>query len=444
MEFITLDMLKNLNLDELYKLYENHYNSSLYKSLKLINIDINFVNAKGTRVFDNNGREYLDFLGRSGALSIGHNHPKIFKAIETFKAYPNLIQQSINTFNGVLSNNINYLTKGIISVGHITNSGAETIEEAIKLSMMLNKDGKIIYFDKAYHGKTLATISCLGNSMKKNYNTLNNIFIEAPFGDIYKLKDLIVQNNISAILIEPIQGEGGINIPSSEFMCNIRKLCTENNILLIFDEIQTGLGRTGTMFCYQYFNVVPDVICLSKSLSGGVFPIGYMGTTKRIWDSSYGKLKNPTLLTTTFGGNTLACICAIETLTIIKEENLIENSRKLGNYALEKLKLLQYKYKFIKDVRGKGLLIGVEFDLSFFKDGIIAEILMSTIIKKMLNDHCIICGFTENNPMVLRVEPPLIVTKKEIDYFVEALDNVLYENHTYLKLVKETFKNIIE
>jgi len=110
MEFITLDMLKNLNLDELYKLYENHYNSSLYKSLKLINIDINFVNAKGTRVFDNNGREYLDFLGRSGALSIGHNHPKIFKAIETFKAYPNLIQQSINTFNGVLSNNINYLT----------------------------------------------------------------------------------------------------------------------------------------------------------------------------------------------------------------------------------------------------------------------------------------------------------------------------------------------
>lgn len=141
MEFITLDMLKNLNLDELYKLYESHSNSSLYKSLKLANIDINFANAKRTRVFDNNGREYLDFLGCSDALNIGHNQPRIFKAIE----YPNLIQQSINTFNEVLSNNINYLTKGILSVGHITNSRAETVEEAIKLSMMLNKDGKIIY-----------------------------------------------------------------------------------------------------------------------------------------------------------------------------------------------------------------------------------------------------------------------------------------------------------
>jgi putrescine aminotransferase len=444
MGFIKLDQINNLSNRKLNMLYKNYFSDSLYKIFKLSGFDNHFVKAKGMKVWDDCGDEFLDFSGGYGTLNIGHNNERVLNALNEFRDYPNILQQSINVFNGVLSNNLCYLTKGNFSHFHFTSTGAETVEEALKTAMMVNKEGAIVYFSKAYHGKTLGAISCLGNKIKDNYNVFEDNFIECTFNDFEELQSIVEENDVSAILIEPIQGEGGINVPKEDFLQKVRCLCDEKEILLIFDEIQTGLGRCGSMFCYELYNVVPDMLCLSKSLSGGIVPIGCLAMKQELWDRTYGKLKNATLLSSTFGGNTFASIAAIEALSIIMEEKLPERAFELGEYTLKKLQGLKEKHRLIKEVRGKGLFIGIEFNLSLLSYGTTAEFLMSTIIGEMLHKYGIICGFTENNPAVLRVEPPLIVEKHHIDYFVHCLDKVLEKNNHICKLAKSALCGIVK
>lgn len=444
MKFINLDEIDNLSNRKLNKLYKNYFSDSLYKTFKLTGFDNHFIKAKGVKVWDDCGREFLDFSGGFGTLNIGHNNERVLNAINKFRDCPNILQESINVFNGVLSNNISYLTNGNFNSCHFTNSGAETVEEALKTAMMVNKEGSIIYFSKAYHGKTLGAISCLGNKIKNNYNIFKDKFIQCTFNDFEELQDIVEENHVSAILIEPIQGEGGINLPKDDFLQRVRDLCNEKDILLIFDEIQTGLGRCGSMFCYELYNVIPDILCLSKALSGGIIPIGCLAMNKALWDKTYGKLKNATLLSTTFGGNTFASIAAIETLSIIVEEKLPERAMELGAYTIEKLQGLKERYKLIKEVRGNGLFIGIEFNLSLLSYNTTAELLMSTVLGEMFHKYGIICGFTENNPSVLRVEPPLIVEKHEIDYFVHCLDKVLEKNHSLCKLATSAMCGILK
>ena len=445
MKFITLEEAQKMDTRNVAKLYKNYYNPAFYKLLKYTGLDIQFVHARDIYVYDKDGNEYLDFIAGFGALNIGHNNIKVIEAVNKASERPNLLEQNINLYNGILANNISYLTKELLTVCHFTNCGTETIEEAIKLAMLYNSKGSIIYCSKAYHGKTLGSISALGDDLsKQKYNTLGKEFIEVPYGDFDAIRQSVEKFNISAILLEPIQGEGGINVPSKEYLKNIRKLCNKEDIIFILDEIQTGLGRCGSMFCYEEFEAVPDILCLSKSLSGGIIPIGCVAVEETLWKCTYGKLKNATLLNTTFGGNTLACAAAIKTLDIITEENLPENAKKLGLYALKKLQKLRNKHHIITDVRGKGLMIGIEFkSLSLVKSKMTIELMLTNIVSKMLKEYKIICGFTVNDPTVLRFQPPLTIEKNEIDYFVNSLDAVLNEQSNIIEIAVCTTKNLV-
>lgn len=443
MKYIELEEVGNLSRKEIEKIYKKNYNEVLYKIFRYAGIDKNFIMAKGMQVYDENMEEYLDFLGGYGALNLGHNDSRIIEVVNGINDKPNLLQSSINTYASVLANNISYLTGENFRNCFFTNSGTETVEEAIKLALLYNPDGKIIYFKGAYHGKTLGSLSALGSDEKYKYAPLLDNFIEVPFGDINAIKDVISKFDIAAILAEPIQGEGGVIIAPQNFFKEVSKLCDKNDIILILDEIQTGLGRTGTMFCYEQLGFIPDILCLSKALSGGVMPIGCMCVEETLWDSTYGKAKNGELLGSTFGGNTLACAVAIKTLSIIKDEKLDKKAKELGDYALKKLIDLKKKHRIIKDVRGKGLLIGIEIsNLGNKIPDNMMKFMVATIISKLINEFKIISGFTTNNPSVLRFEPPLIVTEKHIDYFIESLDSVLNEEGNLVKLSLSAVKNM--
>jgi putrescine aminotransferase len=447
--FITLDNIKELTYEELNKLYEKNFSNSLYEFFKISNMAIHYERALGMKVWDTEGNEYLDFMGGFGALNLGHNPPGVIDALKSHFYKPNLLQQSINIYNGVLANNISFLTEDTLPVSLFTNCGTEAVEEAIKIAYLYKGKGGIVYCKDAYHGKTLGSISALGNKSKEKFLHFQEHFIEVPFGDADAFSKAVKKDKIAAFLVEPIQGEGGINLPPEGYFKAVRKICNENEIVLILDEIQSGLGRCGKIFCYEYFNIVPDILCLSKSLSGGVMPVGSVSVKQEIWDKTYGKLKNATLPSTTFGGNTYACVAAIETLRIIKEEKLPERAKELGEYALMKLNSLKEKHPIITQVRGKGLFIGIEFgQLKKIPSTMAEEFMMVNIISKLLRKHKILCGFTANTPYVLKFEPPLIVENEEIDYFVECLDKLLDEEKNVLTLainsLIDTGKALIE
>lgn len=447
--FIKLDEIKNMSLENLDDLYMKHYNSAFYKLLQLNNMNVHFNRAQGTNLWDSEGNKYMDFTAGFGSLNLGHNPSSIIDALKKHFDEPNLLHQSINAYNGILGNNISFLTDEKLSVCSMTNSGTEAVEEAIKLAYMYKKGGTIVYCTNAYHGKTLGSISALGSKIKEKFPNFNDTFVEIPFGEINKFSKAIRKHDVAAFLVEPVQAEGGIVIPPSGYFKEVRSLCDEHDIVLILDEIQTGIGRCGTMFCYEQFDIIPDIMCLSKSLSGGIIPVGCIAVKESLWNATYGKLKNGTIPSSTFGGNTLASIAAIETLNRVKEGKLYERAEELGRYALKKLNNLKTKYDMITDVRGMGLLIGIEFGkFKKIRGKTIAEIMMSTIISKMFNEYNIICGFTTNNPSVLRVEPPLTVSKKDIDYFVDSLDKVLSDEngefHLFIDSVVNTGKKLIK
>ncbi len=440
--FVSLNDIEKLTSEELNKLYEKNFSNSLYEFFKISNMAVHYERALGMNVWDTEGNKYLDFMGGFGALNLGHNPPSVIEALKSNFGRPNLLQQSINVYDGVLANNISFLTESKLPVSFFTNCGAETVEEAIKTAYLYKGKGEIVYCTNAYHGKTLGAISALGTKSKKKFPHLKKHFIEIPFGDINAFVKVVKKHKVIAFLVEPIQGEGGINLPPEGYFESVRGICSENEIVLILDEIQSGLGRCGSLFCYEQLNFAPDILCLSKSLSGGVMPVGSVSMKQEIWDKTYGKLKNATLPSTTFGGNTFACIAAIETLRVIKEEKLPERAKELGEYALAKLNRLKEKHDIITEVRGKGLFIGIEFaGLKKLHSAMAEELMMVTIISKLLRKYKILCGFAANNPSVLKFEPPLIVKKEEIDYFIECLDNLLEEVKNEIKLAIDTLIN---
>ena len=437
--FINLNDIEKLTSEQLNKLYERNFSNSLFELFKLGNLVVHYERASGLKVWDKEDNEYLDFMGGFGALNLGHNPPSVIGALKCHFDKPNLLQQSINVYNGVLANNIGYLTGGKLPISFFTNCGTETVEEAIKIAFVYKGEGKVVYCTNAYHGKTLGSISALGTKSKDKFPHLKERFIEVPFGDINALRNVVEKYKVAAFLVEPIQGEGGINLPPEGYFESVREICSKSNIVLILDEIQSGLGRCGSMFCYEQLNFVPDILCLSKSLSGGVIPVGSVSVSQEIWDKTYGKLNNATLPSTTFGGNTFACVAAIETLRVIMDDKLPERAKKLGEYALMKLNVLKEEHDIITEVRGKGLFIGIEFGgLKKLHSAKIEQFMMINIISKMLRKHKLLCGFTANNPAVLRFEPPLIVSEEDIDYFIVALDDVLDENKNEVTLAVDT------
>lgn len=437
---VSIDEAMALSRGQIREYHNNYLNPVLVKILGLLNFDKKFVRAAGIKVWDSDGREYLDFLGGYGAVNLGHNHPEIYEALAQVKDMPNLLQASLNPLAGALAHNIAAITPGKLNKSFFCNSGTEAVEGALKLARISTGRSNYISCEGAFHGKSIGSLSVSGREKyRKPFMPLIDNCSTVPFGDSDALSAALASKKVAAFIIEPVQGEGGVIVPPQGYLSAAKKLCEQNGTLLILDEVQTGLGRTGKMFACEHEDVVPDILCLSKSLGGGFLPVGAYITTDDIWKNSYGSIEKCLLHTSTFGGNTLAMAAAIKAIEITCRENLPLNAKEKGAYLLGKLQSLKERHPLIRDVRGIGLLVGLEFN----SDNMSKEFLASMIAGELLNKYSIITAYTLNNPNVIRIEPPLTVTYKELDIIVTALDEILRKHKGFFSLVTTSAKTMI-
>lgn len=388
--------------EEIFKAYEDYIVPS-YKRLPYI-----FVKGKGSKMVDIDAKTYLDFFPGWGVSNLGHCHPKVMSAVRE------QVSKLIHLPNNFYSLPQAQLAKEIIYWAFdgkvfFSNSGAEANEAAIKLSRKFGRGARyeIITFENSFHGRTLATLSATGQAKhQEGFAPLAPGFKILPFNDLGAVKNSLTDKTV-AIMLELIQGEGGVNVAEKDFILGLRKLCDERNLLLIIDEVQTGIGRTGKMFCYEHYGITPDILTLAKALGGGL-PIGAMVAKRNVAD-----LLTAGTHASTFGGSPLVCKAALAVLRAIQKEKILKNVCEAGLYLKGKLEALKAKHRIIKEVRGLGLIWGVELN----REG--AEI-VNTCLKNGLIINC-------THSTVLRLMPTLDVTGKQIDKAVVILDKALSE-----------------
>lgn len=363
--------------------------------------DINIVQGKGCHVWDENGTEYLDLYGGHAVISIGHAHPHYVEMISNQVAklgfYSNSVinklQQEVAARLGKTSGYDDYSL-------FLINSGAEANENALKLASFHNGRTKVISFSKAFHGRTSLAVEATDNPKIIAPINANEHVTYLPLNDTEAMKTELAKGDVCAVIIEGIQGVGGIKLPTTEFMQELRKACTENGTILILDEIQSGYGRSGKFFAHQYTGIKPDIITVAKGIANG-FPMAGV-LISPMFTPVYG------MLGTTFGGNHLACAAALAVLDVIEQEQLIENAATVGTYLIEELK----KFAQIKEVRGEGLMIGMEFETP-----------IKELRTKLLKEQKVFTGVSGTN--VIRLLPPLCLNMEEATEFLNRLKKIL-------------------
>lgn len=455
-EIIPLEEALNLSQEDIEENYRQHINPQLTRLFKLLGFSKNFIKAKDMTLWDKDGNQYLDFLGGYGALNIGHNNDTVINALHRISHLPNLLQSTTHSLTSILAKNLANITPGDLKYTFFCNSGAEAVEGALKLAKIATEKSRIIYCKGSFHGKSMGALSVTGrNKYKKYFGPMVPLTVEIPYGDINELKVTLEKyDDIAAFIVEPIQGEGGIIVPPVGYLRKAKELCSKYGVLFIADEIQTGFGRTGYWFACESEGVIPDIMCMAKSLSGGIIPIGAYITTEEIWKKAYGTMDRCLLHTSTFGGNTWAAAAGISTIEFIGENSLENEALKKGNYIMNKLLKLKDKYPLLKEVRGRGLMIGLEFStmnipfINRFIEGdtkeLISEYTGSLIASELINKYNIITAYTLNNPNVIRIEPPLTVTYDQLDIFVNALEEILSKNRSIGNVAISNTKGLIK
>ena len=366
---------------------------------------------------DVNGKEYIDCLGGFGIFNVGHQHPKVVKAVtDQMRRQPLHSQDLLDPLRAMLAKTLAMLTPPGLEFAFFCNSGTEAVEGALKLARIFDpKKQTIVAATKGFHGKSYGSLSASAKAeFRRPFGPMLPNIEHVPFNDLLALRDMFVSckavgEDVGAVILEPIQGEGGVNIPSDDYLPGVRALCDEFGALFILDEVQTGMGRTGTMFCCEHWNVAPDIMCLAKAFGGGVMPAGAVVGTRAVFSRIF---KNPFLHTTTFGGNPLACAAALATINVLIEERLPQRAATMGTHMLLGLRAAVKGHEdLVVDVRGKGLLIALEFidDKTGFELG-----------KQMLERGVLVSG-TLVNARTVRIEPPLTITQAQANYVCNAL-----------------------
>lgn len=384
---------------------------SVYKRLP-----VTFEHGEGVWLWDTEGNKYLDALCGIAVTGLGHAHPIVTKAIQTQAAKLLHTSNLFQIANQIaLADTLARLTG--MSKAFFCNSGAEAVETALKIARLYGHQKEIefphiVVMSGAFHGRTLATISAGGSARAQaGFEPMVQGFVHIPYNDIDALQAVASKrDDVVAVLVEPIQGEGGIIVPDANYIANIRSICNENNWLMILDEVQTGMGRTGSLFMYQTKKILPDILCIAKGLGNGV-PIGACLAK----DAAADVLK-PGNHGSTFGGNPLACAAALATLEVIEKNKLWENAKKMGDLLINGLKERLKNNEHVKDVRGQGLMIGVKLDKPC------REILTLALKKRLL--------FNITHDTVIRLLPPLIITEKEVQIILDTLPGLIDEFYT--------------
>ncbi len=369
---------------------------------------------EGVYTFDNHGKRYLDCLGGYGIFNVGHRHPRVIAAVKAQLDQVCLHSQDLlNPWAAHLAKQLAEVAPGDLQYSFFCNSGTEAVEGAIKLARLYTGKTQIISTRNAYHGVSMGALAATGRDVfRKPFESVLSGAVHVPFGDAKAIEEAITADT-AAVILEPIQGEGGIHVPPEGYLKEVRRITAERGVLLILDEVQTGMGRTGKMFACEHEDVVPDILCLAKALSGGVVPIGAFMSTPEIWSVLE---PNPSIHNSTFGGNPLACTAASATIDVLLEEKLPERSMVMGNYFKSRLEELIVQFpEYLTAVRGRGLLLGLDFATERLRSGVQNELFYRGVL----------VAATMNSYRTVRIEPPLIITRYQVDLMIRTLRTIL-------------------
>ena len=402
-------MLQQDLASEAFENYKDYVNPPLARVMKLSGSPVE-VRARGTTIWDQNGKAYLDFAGGYGVFTLGHSHPRVVAAVQEQMEHISLSGKTMfNLVLGRAAKRLAEIAPGDLRYSFWCNSGAEALEGAIKLARAATGRAKIVATYDAYHGKTLGALSISGRkTFQAPFEPLLGDVAHVLFGDPSALEEAL--RDAAAFVVEPVQGEGGVNVPQSGYLRDARAACDRAGALLIADEVQTGLGRCGYLFACERDGIVPDVMTLAKGLSGGVIPVGAYIARPDAWNRAYAK--QPLIHTSTFGGSEIACAAALAAIGVLFDDDLVANARARGEQLLDGCKTLALEYpQVIREARGLGLLVGVELTNEGYGGWIIPEMLKAGVT----------AAWTLNQQRVIRLEPPLIVSEGEVEIALSAL-----------------------
>ena len=409
-------------VEETIEKYEKYLNPAVARLFRFMGLASVETKAEGWIITDSDGREFIDCLGGYGMFCLGHRHPKIVEAVKgALDTIPMCGEILFNRPMADLAERLAEITPGNLQYSFFVNSGTEAVEGALKIARLATGRKKYIAAQNAFHGKTYGSLTATGRDLfRKPFEPLLQNFTHVEFGNIAAM-EAAIDTDTAAVILEPVQGEGGIILPPAGYLTAVRNLCDKYGVLMIADEVQTGIGRTGKWFAVDHEGVTPDIMALAKALGGGIMPIGSFTATPEVWS---GLIESPFLHTSTFGGNQMACVAGIATLKVIEEEDLLNRGAAAGAYLKKGLEEIQKDYPLvIKEVRGRGMMIGIELT----KEGA-GGMLMSLMI-----DSNILIAYTLNNPKVIRMEPSLIMPIEVIDQVLEAFRKAIQQTNAVIE-----------
>jgi ornithine--oxo-acid transaminase len=413
-----------------------YLNPKLGRIVRTLGFDKQWVSGEGAHLIDAQGNRYLDLLSGYGVFAIGRNHPEaIAAARDTLEEHTaNLPQLGVTLLSGVLAEQLLARAPGSVAAMVPANSGAEAVEAAIKISRAATGRTRILFAEHAFHGLTLGALSLNGNDeFRDGFGPLLPGCEAVPFGDVDALKRELERGDVAAFVIEPVQGKG-VNLPPNGYLAGAQRLCRDAGALLVCDEVQTGIGRTGRFLALEHWGIEPDLICLSKALSGGLVPVGAVLVSRSAFDAVFDGMERAVRHGSTFGGNDLAAAVALATLRVLDEEGLVARAERLGKLLLELTSPLVERYEVVSEVRGLGLMWAIELGppeggarRSIWNAAERAQpgIFSQLIVGPLFHEHRVLCQVAGHRMNVVKALPALVVEEDEIRRFAAALEDVV-------------------
>ena len=423
---------------EKVELFERYLNPQLSKVLKTLGFDADYVRAEGAYLFDADGNRYLDLLSGFGVFALGRNHPTVIGAIEqAMRAkLAGLVQLDVSLLAGLLSERLIEKMPWLDRL-FFCSSGAEAVEAAIKFSRAATGRPKIIYCDHAFHGLTNGALSLCGDDgFRERFGPLIPDCLSIPFNDLEALAKALVDKDVAAFIVEPIQGKG-VNLPDHDYLAEAAHLCRQHDTLFIADEIQTGLGRTGRFLAAEHWGVEADMVLLAKALSGGFVPVGAVAMKRETFDKVFDRMERAVVHGSTFSKNDLAMAAGLATLSVLDEEKLIEKAAQRGQRLIDRLKTKLGPHQFVSDVRGKGMMIAIEFGpprsmrlkaayalMEQASKGLFCQLVLMPLFER----HRILAQVAGHGLPVIKLLPPLVVSDDDLQWIENAFDSVISES----------------
>ncbi len=424
---------------ERFSLHSRHLNEQMVRVLRTIGYDVGFCKGRGQYLYDRDDNRYLDMLSGFGVFAVGRNHAAIRAALKSVldADLPNLVQMDVSTLAGLLAERLLALVPHLDKV-FFANSGAESVEAAIKFARAATGRSGIAYCSHAFHGLTYGALSLNGDeTFRRGFEPLLPDCVCVPFNDLAALDRALSSRRMAAFVVEPIQGKGVI-LPDDDYLKGVQDLCRRYETLFIADEIQTGIGRTGKFLAGEHWDIEPDMVLLAKALSGGHVPVGAVLTRKWIYDKVFNRMDRAVVHGSTFSKNDLAMAAGIATLEVLKAERVTENAARTGERLIRELAALADNYELLKDVRGKGLMIGVEFGmptslklkaswtmLEAASKGLFCQLITIPLFK----EHKILTQVAGHGSHTIKLIPSLTLTDEDCDWIVRAFDDVIADSH---------------